>query len=348
MADSAIDIDLDVFFRNHTALGGTSDSIQRIFYGIDHRQMGLPVSAHKETQPLILMTRPQLNMTEDNLRSARQFIPLLTTESMSYQRAIRCLLDPRLHYSGVSCPMVDPYNPFIGVLSNTMLSCSGWPGFNLESYTSKPGVYKEVFSMVDSIADFNSAFTMTANFRNIPGDPITAIFSTWCKYQQDNFLGVMMPYGDFIVENEIDYQSGLWALVLDYTKTYVQKIAKTIIYPTGIDHARSYDYTKENKPYSDANQEVSIQFQAVGACYNDPILFFEFNQVVEAFNPDMWDSNRSKSMKKIPKTNLTLFNGKGYPRIDPYTSELEWWIKKDEYNAKVKEFTDSYKLLTNG
>lgn len=343
-------ISLDSIFTNSTQIGSVENAAQRIFYGLDHRQMGLPVPQNKESQPLLFFTRPQLNLTKENARATRQFIPLLTTESMSYQRAVRCLLDPRLHYNNnITSPMVDPLMAFIPILGNTVLSLSGWPGFNLESYTSRPGVYKEVFSMVDGISDFYGAYTLSANFRNIMGDPISFLFAVWCLYQQEVFKGTMMPYPDFIVRNEIEYNSCVWALVLDYTRTYVQKIARTgAMYPTGIDIARSFDFTREGKAYSDATHEVSIQFQANGFCFNDPILIHEFNEVVEIFNPDMWDDNRAKSMKQIPMSQLSLFNGQGYPRIDPVTSKLEWYVRKDIYLAKLNEYNTYYKTLHQG
>lgn len=331
---------LDDMFTHSSALGSLESSLQTMLYGIDHRQVGLPVPANKEGYGLVFFTRPQLNLTKENCRADRRFIPLLTTESMSMQRAMRCYLDPRLHYDNITCPLVDPYSPFIALLSNTVTSLTGWPSLNVESYTSKPDAYKSSFSFIDSTTDFKTAYTLSANFRNIIGDPISFLFSYWILYACNTFEGSMLPYADYIM-NRIDYNTRIWVVVMDWSLRYVQKIACTgAAYPTGIDMARAFDYTREQgKPYNDHNKEVSIQFQCNGALYNDPYLVHSFNQTSEIFNPDMWAENRGRTMMKIPYAALKHFNGQGCPRINPVTSELEWYVPKQQYSAVMNSLT---------
>jgi len=329
-----INTTLDDMFTHSSPMGSLESSLQTMLYGIDHRQVGLPVPQNKEGYGLVFFTRPQLNLTKENCRADRRFIPLLTTESVSMQRAIRSYLDPRLHYEDITCPLVDPYNPFIPLLGNTVTSLTGWLSLNVESYTSKPDAYKGSFSFIDSTTDFNAPYTLSANFRNIIGDPITSLFMYWVLYATNVFEGSMLPYADYLM-NRIDYNTRIWVVVMDWTLRYVQKIGCTgAAYPTGIDLARAYDYTREqNKPFNDHNKEVAIQFQCNGARYNDPYLVHAFNQTSEIFNPDMWVENRSKSMQKIPYAALKHFNGQGYPRINPITSEMEWYVPKARYKS---------------
>ena len=52
----------------------------------------------------------------------------------------------------------------------------------------------------------------------------------------------------------------------------------------------------------------------------------------------MSEKSRESSMTKVPATLLTLFNNRGYPRINYNTYELEWWVSKDLYNSYTKKF----------
>jgi hypothetical protein len=76
----------------------------------------------------------------------------------------------------------------------------------------------------------------------------------------------------------------------------------------------------------------------MGAEYNDPITIKEFNDTVVMFNPNMRASNlKSKkgSMVQIPPEIILPMNNYGYPRIDPLTFELQWWLEKSTYNSLI-------------
>jgi hypothetical protein len=50
----------------------------------------------------------------------------------------------------------------------------------------------------------------------------------------------------------------------------------------------------------------------------------------------MRDKNRDGHMTVIPNLLLHLFNSRGYPRIEPSTHELTWWIDKKYYEDRIK------------
>ena len=52
-------------------------------------------------------------------------------------------------------------------------------------------------------------------------------------------------------------------------------------------------------------------------------------------------------MQKIPREFLSVFNNRGYPRIDPFTFELEWYVRKADYDARIGSFQQLDKLLDN-
>lgn len=337
---------LDDIFKS-TPMGTTSNAIGNVFYGINHMQQPAPVPINKDSFGLTFFTRPQLNLTTANVRSERRLIPLLNTKESSIQRIIRCYLDPRLNNSNtISCPLVDKENAFIPLLTNHLLSCSGWPDIAIDTYVSKPGAYKEVYSQVDSIFDIFSAYDITATFRNMKSDPITHLFYIWTLYQSLVFQGIMVPYPDFIVKNELDYNTRIYRLVLDSERKYVQKIACTgAAFPVSVPMNTSFNF-EHDRPYNLNNSEITINFKAIGACYQDDIIVDEFNSVVEIFNVNMRentkDSYRNSNMTKVPRDLLSFFNNMCYPRINTDSYELEWYVTKENYNRVV----ESYKRYT--
>lgn len=338
----------DVF--KSTSLGDIKSAVGSVLYGINHRQTHNAVSINKDTHGLVLFTRPQLNLSTSNLREMRRFIPLLTTAEASYPRAIRNLLDPRLK---LPCPIMDNKSAFIPLLSNHALSVSGFPDPFVDIHISKPGVYKEVFSMVDSVIDMYSAYDVSVSFRNMEGDPINALLDVWLHYSTAVFRNDMSPYPDFIAHNEIDYNTRIWRLVLDRSKRFVQKIACTgASIPKNNQLGGSFNY-EHDKPINATNDQITVQFHSVGFCYQDPILVYEFNQVVGIFNPDMEDDGTSnapylRNMVLLKQSELDIFNNRGYPRIDPDTMELQWYVSPEEYNIRMMAYIRNANALSNG
>ncbi len=327
----------DVYSK--TAVGNLSTAISDTFYGLNHRQQPNSIPVNKDYHGLTFFTRPRLNLTRDNLRQVRQFVPMLTSNSVSIPRAIRALLDTDSRIEGHTSPLVDPHQAFIPILTNQLISISGWPDIVAPTYTSKPGVYKESFSIIDGVVQNYETYSLVANFRNIQGDPITALFLTWVLYASLVFQGVVVPYPDMVIENEIDYQTRIYRLVLDPSRRFVQKIgACGAAFPWSVPMGTAFNIEAE-QPISRANEQISITFQAIGAMYQDDILVDEFNRTVIMQNSDMGgitDAERVRNgLKKIEHQLYGTFNHMGYPRINPNTYELEWWVWKNEYDEML-------------
>jgi hypothetical protein len=327
-----------------SGLGARDETFNNEFYGINHRGFNSPIPMNTDGHGLVFFTRPRLNLSYDNLAMIRTLTPLLTSEEKSYQRAIRAYLDPEAYFdtkyvNQVKTPLVDRHNPFIPLLTNNILSLSGWPDNTLQSYTSTEGVMKEQWSMVDDSLRFLGTFDLQATFRNIAGDPITLLFQTWLTYMSAVYLGTIMPYPDMIVENEIDYQTRIYRLVLDPSKRYVQKIAAcAAAYPTATSLGTSFNFSKDDVYQTDSKQ-ISIPLRCIGAEYQDPILIREFNTIVQLFNPNMRDDKRDTEMVRLKPREFNFFNHYGYPLINPLDSELEWWVFKKDY-ADIKKFEE--------
>jgi hypothetical protein len=324
-----------------TAVGNLSTAISDTFHGLNHRKQPNSIPINKDDHGLTFFTRPRMNMTRDNLRQVRQFVPMLTNNAVSIPRAIRALLDTDSQKEEHGSPLVDPFQAFIPILTNQLITISGWPDVVAPTYTSKPGVYKEAYSHVDGVVQNYENYSFQANFRNIQGDPITALFLTWVLYSSLVFQGIVVPYPDMIIENEIDYQTRIYRLVLDPSRRFVQKIgACGAAYPFSVPLGTAFNIDAE-QPYSRANEQISISFQVLGAMYQDDILIEEFNKTVILHNSKMAGENDADRQSgndplvKIEPALYNTFNHMGYPRINPDTYELEWWIWKREYDEML-------------
>ena len=361
MADSTNEV-----FQS-SAIGSLTDAIGNSIYGINHRQTPGAIPLNKDYHGLTFFTRPELNLSTLNIRGLRQLVPLLTTEDASIPRIIRCLLDPACvdeNGNDIYCSLVDEQQAFIPMLTNHLISISGWPDVNAPTMTSTPGVYQEAFSMVDGVVDNYTTYDITASFRNIPGDPITALFLAWVRYASNVYQGVIAPYPEKIIENEVDYQTRIYRLILDHNKRFVKKIAACgAAFPISSPIGAAFNH-EGGSPISDVNHQISIPFRCIGAMYQDDILMSEFNQITAQFNPAMDQDattienaltaiyanaqtttvtpaslanavaavSKGNSYVKIPLNALALFNNRGYPHINMNTYELGWYIDIDTYN----------------
>lgn len=342
--------------KDSNAPSSFGNPVTNSFFGINYMQTPLPVPINKDHVGLTFFTRPQLNMQSANIANVRKYYPLLTVEALSVHRAVRVMLDPRLQTwgnsvdvtgesMGVDCPLIDPLNAFMPLLTNHLESLSGFPDVVVPIYNSPDGQYRESHSMVDGATVNYSAYNITANFRNSRGDPITKVFDFWTSYMSHVFEGLLAPYADILIANVLDYNTRIYRLILDPSKTTVTGISACgAAFPINVPRGAQFDFNIE-KPYNDANAKVAIQFQANGAIFDDEILVWSFNHVVGCFNPSMRTlAMRNRDMMKVPRDLMAIFNCRSYPRINPQSRELEWWVTKSYYKSIAAD-SDAAKVL---
>ena len=247
----------------------------------------------------------------------------------------------------IASKLVNPQNAFIPALSNTVTSISGWPDITLSTFDGKPGIRKEVYTMADSIAEVNEAYDLDVTFSTIKGNPIAALFQYWIEYISLAFAGDFMPYMDMLLNNVRDSDTRIYRLVLTENKKFVRQWANTgASFPLNVPTGKVFDFNNET-PYSDQTKDITTRFKSMGADYNDDISLVEFNKVVGIFKPEMRDVNNALyygkatngSMVKVPPKLLDNFNYHGYPRVDLFTKELEWWVDREvgEVLSRVPE-----------
>lgn len=345
MAATIVDKTLDELFTTMPT-GSLDKAILNNLSTLNHRMTPNMLPSNRDMPGLVFFVRPQLNMQKDNLRNMRQLSQLLTNNMTSMQTYIRCMLDPRL-MTGVSfntgsipsinCPIIDNLNAFITPFTNNCTSMSGWPSISAPTFTSKPGQYNEAFSMVDGRVLNNEAWDLNVNFKNTRGDPILFMLYVWVLYMSFIFEGKLVPYLDFITENELDYCTRIYHITTDYQRRYVTKIAAThASFPIGVPVGDPFNFNA-GQPYSEANKDIGVTFRCMGVDYFDTILIKEFNDTVGIFNPGMKDALRSQLMVKIPWSLINSFNfARAYPRINPFTSELEYYVSTQDFNKRAQ------------
>jgi hypothetical protein len=308
--------------------------ISESFYGLNIVGRNAPIALNTENHGYTFFTRPCMNLSYDNLAVDRLMSNLLMENPDSMQRMIRAYLDPMAHRNDLKCPGVDPLNPFIPLLSNNLISLTGWEDFTLGTFTSTPGVYREAYSYVDDIPYSYGTYDLTGTFRNLTGDPITFMMLVWGWYQGLVYEGRLMPYPELVMLNEIDYNTRIYRLVMDSTRTYVTRIAATgASFPMTAPIGNAFNFTGDGSesPFQTANDQVSISFRCMGFTYYDHILIYEFNDLVEDFNPLMRADNRDRAMQELKPWEKEYFNYRSYPRINPLNMKLEWWTSKADY-----------------
>lgn len=334
---------MDDYIRTITRNVGrvpTSEALAETFYGLNVVGRNAAIPINTENHGYTFFTRPAMNMTYDNLIVDRVISNLLLENPHSVQRMVRTYLDANvIENEKIQCPGVDEYNPFIPLLSNNLITISGWPDFTLNTTTSNPGLYREAYSYVDDVPYNYETYDLTASFRNLQGDPISFMLLMWGWYQGLVYEGRIMPYPDYILRNMIDYNTRIYRLVMDSSRTYVTRIGATgaafpIAAPIG--NIFNFEGDGSESPFSTANDQISVSFRCMGFTFYDHILVYEFNWLVATWNPYMrgTDEDRSRHMIKLRPQEKEYFNYRAYPRINEDTMELEWWVRGEYYRQQ--------------
>lgn len=318
-----------------TPSGPYASAITDTLRGINITQTPGAVPFSRDLQGFAFFTRPTMNMAAGNLRLRRSLARLLDNREDSLRRYIRACLDADALQAKYPSSLLNAQYPFIPILTNQLISISGFPDKEAIAWDSKPGYYKEVVSFIDSTSDFLGSYEVNANFRNIPGDPVTEMIAAWIDYASLAFQGIIIPKHKYLVRNQVDYQTRIYRIILDPTRKYVQNIfaanaAFPLSAPTG---ARAT--IEEGGPLTQVNNQISVRFHCVGFIANDDILVDEFNAVVTRANNSMRDDFRTQDLVKLQEYDKPIFKHDCYPYINPNTMELEWWVDADLYSRTM-------------
>lgn len=323
---------------NKTATYGSRISAYAdLLMGFNKRQQGNALPNNMDLQGPVFFTRPNLNLSYDNVAADRRLMNLVNPVVDSLPRAIRVMLDPQsaIDDNITSPSLFDHKQAFIPLLSNCCISLTGWPDVSMNTYKTPEGIAKEVWMMNDSIADINGYYGLTATFKNVQGNPIPTLFNVWLRYMGNVYIGKMQPWPYSVWENEIDYMTRIYRFTLDWSGRYIQNWAICgAAMPEGVPFGKMFDHSRDH-PYNLELDTVSVPFGCVYASYNDPIALLEFNRVGELFNPSLVN-NPSAYRTMTYAESVSIGNYRGYPRINLKTNELTYWILQEEYEQLIK------------
>lgn len=349
--------------------------LANIFSGFNHRNTPLNIPKNTDRVGYTFFTRPDLNFSFENVTHSRLLKEALRGGYSSYTAAIMCMLDPEcglfseqrfkdgidpvtgggsdneahlpfLEYGALGGRVRDTLGfdnrcAFVPILSNLLLSLTGFPDSSLDVWTSEEGIMREQRTHADSTRNNNGTRTLSSSFRNITGDPISTLFNLYTDYISRVKDGSFNPRWDNMLQRRSDYEMRVYRFVTDVTGRYVTKMGiANAVYPLNDAMGAFMNVPNPNNEIVTETDQISITFQNDVVQYNDPIIKQEFNEVVALFNPDMWPANGSSSEYRPRSNNLVQIVGGakiysnlyGYPRVDPDTNEMQWWGYKDELN----------------
>lgn len=390
LSDPKINIDKA---SSSAGLGQISSSSYNALSGINMNGGAPYLPPNEDGESLVFFTRPDMNLSYDNVESIRKLQFLLDGDDVSMGTAIKTMLSrinriqygqenkstrspymeesskvpnenvlednvqgPTAKRANVRSSIVDEGSPFITVLTNTLLSISGYPDHVADTFTSTAGWAKEEISWIDSRAGNYQVFDLTANFANMEGDPITSLFMAWVEYAERISEGRMRPWSDNLVDNRIDYMTRTFNLVPDVTGTRLMHIAATFGgFPTTDASGEIFNKSGDR---GEGRTQISVNFRTIGIEYDDLILVDEFNTIVRFHNMLMYDietgqggSNNIANVKRKYVRMLTnaekiLFSNKCSPT--PYllaTDEgimITWWVTHIAYNNLMLEINPNH------
>jgi hypothetical protein len=324
--------------------GTINQSIHEQIYGINSLGTQVSVPLSRDSYGMTFFTRPRMNLASENLRFHREFSPFLATngDRATLAMAIRATLDPIGVWSrGDNCPLVDNRQAFIPWLTNAIQSSSGWPDISIGTYTSDEGVFHEQWAMIDDTIKQYRVWNMTNGYRDSLGSIILLLHYLWGGYGSLVFEGVMRPYYDAEIEDEIDYISRCYRFAMDESRNKITHWGSTLLFPTAIPTGSTMNFSADS-PLNDEGRQHSIPYTCMGFEWNDPAVLKEFNVIVKFFNKDMEDEVREDKMKKLVRSEWPLFNYHTYFLVNTAEENtLERWVDKDYYeyiNAKISRF----------
>lgn len=356
-------------------MGDMEKAYREMLYGFNHQNtLGGNYFRSRDFYGYTFFTKPMMNMTSSNLINRREFVNLLFAPDDSIEAAIRQSLDSVAarsadvnltervgpHRSSIlefpKGELVDSKSPFIMLLSNNLMNMTGWPDVVMQDFVTEPGKYGQQMAMADGKHETNEVYDLNLVFKNLTLNPIIHFSSAWVNYMSLVRRGSIYPYAEAINQRYYDYFTGIWRFSLDESKRFITNWCRSGLgaFPTRVPWGELMNFNIiDNGQVNTNNREINIPFKMIGANYNDPILFDEFNTLCIDFNPDLaidgYDNNkelvlRNRSMIKLKQHELANANNHGYPLINELTKEFCWYIHKDEYNKLFNGLGDASKF----
>lgn len=351
------------FVSRHNGYGNQDEALFNIMWGLNNLNPGFNLPNNTERYGYIFLTRPDLNLSYNNICDHPYLAYLVDSREESVMRAIRIMLDNdsfdiqsknnlKLSAKKFNSRLFSKTSPFLNIISNSAISCSGWRDLAMDTYTSRDGRRKENWTIADGITDFMGQNSYSISCRSLPGDVILRMHELWLHYMSSVMRGQIFPKPENLWQGRIDYNTRIFRLITDSSRTFVTRISSTgpglpVSAPSGAASNFSIDQV-----YNPENDQVTINFICNGERHNHIGLVDDFNGCVAMRNPALGiylpvsDRNKTppKSYRKLTTSELlsNIFNFYTTPLINPETMALEWWLLEADYKTLVDTSSNDY------
>lgn len=303
----------------------------------------------RERAGLTFWTRPNLNLSDSNLRAWPPFYDAIadvnaTPPMMSYLSVVRSLLDPRGCWSPIDggnnrlSPLIDNLSPFIPWLSNSLISMSGWPEILAGTFTSSEGNHHEAYTILDDTIKNYRVWDLSSSHRNPEGNLIGILLYMWVAAASLTFEGDMVPYPDSIRNRRRNYMSRIFRFATDDRMHRIEEWWSTIAYPYMAPTAVNANFSIDS-PFNTEAQQVSINWKCTACETYDPRVLVDFNRISVYFNPYLHPNIREQYMVKVDQSQWQRFNYKCYLYIDTNLKVFERWVPIKVYNEVMESLS---------
>lgn len=336
---------MDVINSTSRSLGAGSDEsrYQDLFYGMNRLPQIPHLPTFTENQGLIFFTRPELNLSYNNISGVRKLDSFCESEDVnSTAHAIKCALDPitQKQLSRKVSKLIDANNPYITYLTNLCLTMNQPPDIGIDTYTTPEGILREQWMIPDGVVETNGYYDISCVFANIPGNPVPMTIYAWLHYIHHLRFGPCVPHVENRRAGRMDFFTRIERFTLDKSGCIDQFWHSGASLPKNMSLGSFFAYNKL-EPTSVDNKQFTVQFGCVGSIANDPIQLAEFNMRMMRWNPKLADGVREREYIKINLMDYGITNYYGYPLIDLNTREMQWWIKREDLGMLLKGQRDA-------
>lgn len=295
---------------------------------------------------LSLVTRPQLNLTDDNISRSEKLVSLFGAGQYSMSGYIRGVLDERWASANPNVSLNNKL-PFITCLTEYLKTSNGFGDLQIQIDTSEPGVRNQVYQRVASKLEDNSAYTINQSYYNPKPSVIQGLFQIWEDYISEVTSGdrQVTPRDIYLLGNRIDYDCRIYHLIMNKDSEYLEHIFATVqsipvTYPAG--SISAIDNTA-NSLRGEGQDDFTVQFASVGMRFDEWGLIQSFNEHSFLYNPRLQPSTRNQYYRELTSDEYISFNYGAYPLLLPRSAEvkgeggrtglrtgikLTWWVER--------------------
>jgi hypothetical protein len=172
-------------------------------------------------------------------------------------------------------------SPFIPLLGNTCVQCSGAKDLNLESYSYEEDEYGMSQKIATGMDELWGPGTLSTNFEDIAYSPVSLLFMAWVMYIHYVSRGYIHTTRDHVLERILDYTCSIYIFVLGEDGRRIERWGKfTGCYPTTFPLTQQLEHNSNPDPEMLHKLTISWQYNRFEPM--DPQVFTDFNFLSES------------------------------------------------------------------